>query len=239
MQDMRSIRSAVLALLVPAALAAQTNDEPDRLTVSATASVERAPDRAVLMLAVESEAATAREASQQNATNMTRVVDAIRQAGVPADRIRTISLQLNPVYSRPAPGEQGPRITGYRASNMVQITVDSIVRLGAVMDASVAAGANRVTGLHFELRDPASARTEAIEKAVAMARQEAEVAARAAGQRLGAPIEIQIGSSMPPPRPMFAAARMDVELAQAATPVEQGTLEVSATVTMVYRIERE
>jgi len=236
---MRSIRSAALALLVPAALAAQTNDNPDRLTVSATATVERAPDRAVLMLAVESEAATAREASQANATNMTRVVDAIRQAGVPANRIRTISLQLNPVYTRPGPGEQVPRISGYRASNMVQVTVDSIVRLGSVMDASVAAGANRVTGLNFELRDMDGARVEAIEKAVLMARREAEVAARAAGQRLGAPLEIQIGSGMAPPRPMYSAARMDAETMQMATPVEQGTLEVSATVTMVYRIETE
>src|SRR5690606_12584202 len=108
-----------------------------------------------------------------------------------------------------------PRVGGYRAVNMVEIRVDSLDELGAIIDAAIAAGANRVASLHFELQDMESARLEAIGLAVEKARREAEVVARAAGQRLGLPHSIQTSSEVPFPRPMYAERAVAMDMAQA------------------------
>jgi hypothetical protein len=216
---------------------AQERIDTPTITVDASASVEREPERAVLTLAVESGGATAQLASQANATAMDRVLRSIRGLGI-ADRwIRTVSFQLGPVYSRVRAAADTPRIVGYTAVNMVQVTVDTMGRVGAVIDAAIGAGANRVAGLSFELRDWDAARIAALELAVAKAKREAEAVARAAGQRLGTPISISM-SATPVPRPMFEARAVDMAAA-VATPVEGGTLSVTASVHIVYRLERQ
>lgn len=230
------------ALLLPVAGAAQQVEQPRTLTVSAVAHVERAPDQAVLTLAVESESANARDASRANATKMERVVAALRQAGIPADRIRTVSYELQPQYARENRGQDPPRIVGYRAINRVQVTIDAIDRVGPALDASIEAGANRADQLYFRLKDATDARLEALRLATEKAKREAQTIAAAADETLGVAQSIHTDSYMPPPppspAPMYDRA-MAMEMVKVAeTPVEAGTLRVSANVTIVYRLGR-
>lgn len=226
----------VLALLCPATLSARQQEQPPSINVDASATVEREPDRAVVTLAVESEAPTAQAASQANATAMTRVMGSLRSAGLGRNAIRTISVQLFPVYAPTGPNRQEPpRISGYRAVNMVQVTIDSIPHVGRIIDAAIGNGANRVAGISFELKDAESARLEALQQAMAKARREAEAVAAAAGRSLGDPISISIGGPVALPRPLYGERA--VAMAQAAdTPVEGGTLEITATVHVVFRL---
>jgi uncharacterized protein len=236
---MRMISSLlVAAVLMPAAAQAQVSaDQPRTINVGATGTVEREPDRAMILLAVESQAPTAREASQQNAQLMDRVLAALRQAGIRDEAIRTVSYELRPEYSRPERDREPPRIASYRTINMVQVRVDAIARVGTVIDAALGAGANRVANLNFELQDAEGARLEALQMAMTTARREAEVIATAAGQRLGEPLSINIGQHYPPPRPMAAAPRMEMAMAaDVPTPIEGGQLAVMASVHVVYRI---
>ncbi len=230
----------VLWLALPAAVAAQEAEDPRTLTVSATAEVEREPDQATLSLAVETEGETAAVAAQRNAEAMEAVVAAIRGAGIARDRIRTQGYQLHPVYARATREDVEPRITGYRALNTVRVEIDSIARVGRVIDAAIGAGANRVSGLVFGLRDYESAQREALQRAVEMARVEAEVIASAAGERLGPPLSIHSGGvARPVSGPMYDMRAMAVEAMAAPTPVEGGTLTVMASVTIVYRLESQ
>jgi uncharacterized protein len=229
------------ALLLPATLPAQQVEQPRTLTVSATASVERAPDQAVLVLAVESEATNARDASRANATKMERVVAALRDARIPADRIRTVGYELQPQYARENRGQDPPRIVGYRAVNRVQVTIDAIDRVGPALDGAIEAGANRADQLFFRLRDASDARLEALRLATEKAKREAETIARAAGESLGPAQNIHTDSYMPPPPrpPVMYERAMAVDAAMRAdTPVEAGVLSVSAQVTIVYRLDR-
>lgn len=235
----RSAGAVLLTVLAPQSVAAQTQeDSPPTIVVDATAEIEREPERAVLVFAVESEGATAQAASQANANAMEAVLRALRGQGIEGRNIRTISYRLDPVYGRRVRPDSAPTIVGYRAVNMVQTRVDSIARLGGVIDAGIGAGANRVAGLNYELRDPDAARLEALEQAVAKAKREAEVVAAAAGQRLGDPLTISMSSAIPMPRPMYDMAAQRAEVMQASTPIEGGTLTVSASVHIVYRLER-
>lgn len=225
-----------LLLAMPGSAFAQARPEPPTIVVDGTASVARAPDRAVLSIAVENSSALAQEAAQTNADAMTRVTDALRQAGIPASMIRTVSYRVDPIYSQPPRGGDPQRVVEYRATNMLRVTVDSVSEVGSVIDAAIGAGANRVAGLSFELRDPAAARTEALELAMDRARMDAETVARAAGHALGQPLRIQVGGArLAGPSEVFAGRAVQE---MAATPVEAGTLTVHASVNVVYRLLR-
>jgi hypothetical protein len=227
----------MMALVLPASGAAQERTDPPTLSIDASASVEREPDRAVVTLAVENEGATAMSAAQGNAATMDRVIAALRRAGLTGTTIRTVSVQLMPVYSGTG-GERNdpPKIAGYRAVNMVQVTVDTIARVGPLIDAATTAGANRVAGISFELKDAQSAREMALTRAIEKARREGEIVARAAGRTLGEPISISLSSPVGPPRPVMYAER-GIAMAQSVqTPVEGGTLEITATVHVVFRL---
>lgn len=229
-------RLVLALLLLPAALPAQEAEAPRTLTVAAQGTVERTPDQAVLSLAVESESGNARDAARNNASKMERVLNALRRAGLPADRIRTTAYQLHPVYARQERPEEPPRISGYRAINQLQVVIEALDRVGPALDAAIDAGANRASNLQFQLKDPGSARLEALKLATAKARSEAEAVAAAAGEVLGPIQSISTDSWAPSPRPMEYARAMAME--RADTPVEAGTLGVTASVSITYRLGR-
>src|SRR5256885_15956128 len=107
-----------LFVLLPSVVAAQQPETAARpvpqLSVSAVGSVMREPDQAVLNIAVESQAATARAAAESNAMKMAALISAVKAAGITSSNIRTISYQLNPQYSNPGPRtETAPRIVAY------------------------------------------------------------------------------------------------------------------------------
>jgi uncharacterized protein YggE len=222
-------------LVLPVQVGAQQIAPGERtLSISATATVDRAPDQAVILLAVESEGTTARAAAAENSAKMERVVAALRAVPIPATSIRTVSYELQPQYSQ-APNKEA-RISGYRAVNQVQVTLDAIDKVGPTIDAALGAGSNRVSDLSFGVKDAGAARLEALKKAVEKARTEAAAIAAAAGQALGVPLSINADQYMPPP-PRPVMYRMSAEMAPAApTPVEGGTMQIGASVNIVFRL---
>ncbi|MGQ0814601.1 MAG: SIMPL domain-containing protein [Gemmatimonadota bacterium] len=240
--NQRFLIAAALLLAAAGPMSAQQlehHPQPRSLSVTGTGTVQRQPDRAVVLIAVESRASTAQQAAGDNARKMDAIYAALRRLGIVPPKVATISYELQPQYNQPDPrgGEHTPRITGYIAINMVRAEVDSVPRAGAVIDAGIAAGANRIANLSFELRDMESARLEALRIAVQRARAEAEAIAAAAGQRLGPPLSIS--SSHWQPRPMFRRDMMAAEAAGMApppTPVEAGNLTIQATVNINYEL---
>ncbi len=226
--------SACSSAAVPAT-AQDPDPAPERpyrtVDVSADATVLRAPDRAVVRLGVESTARTAQGATAANAEAMTAVVDALEGAGIPPAAIRTEAISLSPRYER---GGGEPTIIGYQASNRVSVRVAAIDRLGRVVDAAIGAGANRVEGIEFGITDTEAAYHEALERAVAKARREAESLARALGETLGPPIRVSTGGVRAPATqgPMSEMLRAQATV----TPVQPGELEVRAVVHITYRL---
>ena len=208
-------------------------DTLSTLEVSGSADVRVPADRARVTFAVETEAETARAASGENARRMEAAMAALRDAGVDGLEIETRGYQLQPRYRRPDPG--GTReIEGYRARNLIEVTVPDVEAVGRVIDAAVGAGANRVASLTFEAADTEEARLRALEEAVGRARRQAEAVAGAMGVRLGRALQVQTGSNLPGPVTRFRAEAMAAQTPQ--TPVEPGEQTVSATVTIRYEL---
>src|ERR1700724_2653317 len=212
------------------------------LVVAGRGDVRAAPSEAAVRRGVLAQSATAGAAQQRASQTGAALRRAVRGLGVRQEQIRTSELSLSPVFApvRPqavAAGEepQGPRIVGYQASNSVTVTLDKLDQVGAVVDAGLGAGANRLEGVAFGLRHDEAARQAALRDAAAQARGKATALAAAMHVRLVEVLEVQEeGTAVPQPR--FEAMRMSAGGAAVGTPVSSGQLDVSATVTVRYRI---
>jgi len=210
--------------------------EGGTLQVSGQAQVQVEADRTVISFAVETEAPSARTASQRNAEMMDSVHRALRGLDIPGLDLETYGYALSPEYRRPEPRETNTMvIAGYRVANQIRVTFPGTDRAGEVLDTGIGSGANRVVNLVFQASDTREARLEALRRAVRAARGEAEAMAEAMGVSLGPALEVRGGASGETPRPM-AMAYSRAEGAAPSTPVEAGDQTVSANVTIIYRI---
>lgn len=207
------------------------------IRVTGTGEARAKPDQAIADFGVETSAPTAQAAAAENAQRMDRVITALVRAGVPRDRIETRDYNVFPDYD-PRPMESGePRVRGYRVMNTVSATMDDIERVGPVIDAALAAGANRVHGVRFGLRDPHAFRQRAIDDAVRRARADAEALAAALGLGLGMVREAYTADvAMMQPPMMERMAMADMAQNAAPTPISPGEQTVRATVVIVYAI---
>ncbi len=220
-------------LLLPALLSGQSpmSHTPSQPAISTMArgTVSVAPDRAQIVFAVETRAATAAAASRENATLQARVIAALRAAGIAERDITTVGYTVSPDYQY-NPQTQEQRIVGYIARNGVQVLVREVEQTGTLIDAAIGAGANSVGSLNFVSSRMEEVRREALTLAVQRACEDAQVMARAAGGSLGALIEMtSMDMGVPSPRAAGAMMRMDAQ--EASTPIQQGELEIDAAVT--------
>jgi uncharacterized protein len=238
------IVAGVMAAAMPARAQVGTPMMMDQRTirVSGVGEVNAEPDLATIQFAVETTGETAQEAGAANADLMDRVIQALVGAGVTRERIETTGYSLYPEYARPPRGAETdpPVIRGYRASNHVSVESGDLEGLGRLIDVGLAAGANRLNGIFFELRNSEAAEAEALREAVQSARASAETMAAALGVTLGEVLDASTSSE--PPRPMYrAVARESVQMmdmaAAAPTPIEPGEQTVRAVASLVFAIQ--
>jgi uncharacterized protein YggE len=226
-------KSTAFALACTAALAAPALAQPATprtLTMSGSATAKAAPDMADISAGVTSDAPTAAAALAANSAGMNRLFAALDRLGIARKNVQTSNFNVSPTYSNPAPGAP-PRLTGYRVNNDVHVILEDIAKVGATLDALVAAGANQMNGLNFAIKDPAPLLAHARADAVADAKLRAQQYAAAAGLTLG-PIQSLSEGGAEPPRPMYRMMAM----AAPATPIAAGEESVNASVTIVWEI---
>ena len=228
-------QTCVLALAVGTTAGAQDPARPTsppipQIVTSATGEVRVTPDRATIMIGVQTRATTAADASAQNSRKQRAVIDAIRAKGIPQAQIATSSFNVIPETRYDREGQAAPRTTSYLVSNVISVDVRRIDLVGPVIDAALSAGANQVNSLAFQVSAADSARRVALASAVEKARLDAEAIARAAGGTLGQLLDLTATDmySPPAPRPMFAMAKVADESAQ--VPVEAGEETIRASV---------
>jgi uncharacterized protein len=196
---------------------------PDTVTTLGHGLITIAPDEATVSAGVHTQAASASAALAENAKLMNAVVAALKAAGGG-------QLQTQQVSLYPQTGPQGD-VTAYVADNSVSAKT-KIAGAGALIDAAVGAGANTVNGPNLGVSDRDARYRDALGKAVADARLKAEALAKAGGFGVGpvSSVTEQGGSGPPQVFQAIGAAAKD------ATPIEPGTQEVTADVTVTFRI---
>ena len=217
----------------PAADLAAPATQGTLLSVSATAEASRTPDIATLSTGVVTQAADANTAMRDNAVQMDRMLAALRAAGIAPRDIQTSGINLNPQYRYAE--NQPPAIVGYQTSNTVNVKVRELARLGKVLDALVAQGANQINGPSFGIDQPEAALEEARLAAVKKAQAQAQTYARALGLQVKRIVSIsEGGASLPRPVPMMRAMAADAGFKETA--VAPGESSVSVSVEMVFEL---
>lgn len=216
----------VLGILVatvgrPHKSAAAAADSAGSITVTGNGSVTTVPDRASFSFTVETRAATAVTALAQNSTETRAVIAAVKAAGVADDDVQTAQVSLSPQTN------DAGKVTGYTASNTITAKIRELGFAGKVVDAAVGAGATGVSGPSLFRSDTDALYRTALKNAVAQARTKAEALAAAANVSLGRVTSIVEGGSAVP---LPAADKAGV----VGPPIEPGTTEVDASVTVTY-----
>lgn len=194
------------------------------------------PDLASLSVAIETHAATAEECARLNA-NLAAKVSAVLKSKVGDEgTIETGGYVLFPEYSE-RPRREKLQIIGYRAENSIRAETTAMKLVGPLIDAAIAAGANRINSLDFMLKDNTRARSEAVEKASRDAKAQATALAASLGVRLKRIYSATTESEERPTPIAFRAMAMSGGVASAPTPVEPGEVTVPAHVSLVYEIE--
>ena len=200
----------ILPLALLSALAACTDREPDRrgvdrdetlLTVAATGRADTRPDEARIQLGVQSDAASAGEASRLNREKMARVTQALGALGVKPDDLQTRNLSLQRV-------DYGPERGRFRAYNMVEVTIRDMGKVGDAVTSVTEAGANVLSGPSLRVSDRESANRSAYAAAYKAARARADAYSEAAGLKVTRILAIYDGGQVARGYDMNASAEV-------------------------------
>lgn len=229
---------SVFLASVPSAFADEKATESRRtISVSSQGEVTASPDLVILTVAVETTAPNASTAVGENAKRTAAVIKAVKGLISGDDKVTTSRYSLEPRYQSTKPGETAePRILGYVARNEVQVETRKIDGIGALIDAANSAGANRISGLQFTLSKRDEQLRAALEKAGNEARAQAESVAKALGVTLKQVVSAST-STGPVIQPRYFERGVAAMEARAPTPIEPGTVSVSATLQVTYTIE--
>jgi len=220
---------ALAAALISPALAADPS--PRTLSMNGHGEIRTAPDVATVNAGVTTNAPTAAAALAANSARMNTVFAALKRLGVAEKNIQTTGFNISPQYTN-GDNNSPRRLTGYQVNNDVSVRLEDVSKVGASLDALVAAGANQMNGISFDIAAPAPLLEKARADAIADARARAETYAKAAGVSLGAILSISEGGGGEPPRPMYKVMAMSA----APTPVAAGQQSVTADVSVVWEI---
>jgi uncharacterized protein YggE len=221
-----SLAAVLLAVVAGAGGASSAAGTQHSIVVAGMGVVSTVPDRAQMSFGVSTDAKTASGALRANAAEMTKVIAALKAQGIAAADIRTDLVSLSP---RTSPN--GDTVVGYTASNSVSVTLRSLAKIGTVIDAAVGAGANQVSGPNLVRSDSTLLYRAALRAAITNARGKAQAIAAASGLRLRRITDVSESSTSPAPMPLAAKAGAD-----ATTPVEPGTTQVEASVTVTFLV---
>ena len=231
MKIIRIVFLAIMLLLLVAPFATAVENNISKLIVQGEGKASAAPDKATVVLGVQTRDASAAIAAAENARLMNETIVALLAAGIAESEIQTSGYSLG-TESQDAPVMAGEKQKApeFVASNTVTVNLNNTTDVGLVLDTAVAAGSNRIQEVAFDLKNPQQQKDLALTLAIEDARRKAEIAAKAAGVELGRVLEISEGYGY------VTAASKSANFAEFATPIQPGRMEITASVTMTYEI---
>lgn len=206
---------------------------PPQVVVSGTGEARVTPDRATITVGVQSRAQTAAAAAADNARRQKAILDTLKALGLPGEQLSTENFNVSPEMTYPTGGS--PRVVAYVVTNTVRADVRKLDDVARVIDAALAKGANEISSLQFYSSKADSARRAALAAAVADARADAEVLAKAAGGTLGPLLELSTSESPVRPSPLMMRAMGATPMPK--TPIEPGQQTITATVSARWTLQ--
>ena len=206
-----------------------------KLTVQGVGLATGTPDTLTVDVSISATDATAQAALAEDNTRAAAVIAAFTAGGVAKQNVQTTGLSVQPNYILMHGTEV---LTGYGVNNSVTAMITNLASAGSVIDTvSAAAGnAGQINSVSFSIKDTRDledrARTDAVHQAVG----HAKTMAMSAGERLGAVCSLTDSTPTSQAPSGFAGAQTN---AASPVPLEPGTQQASAQVTIVYSLDAD
>jgi uncharacterized protein len=214
--------------LLPAAAGAATGRT---VAVTASANVKVPNDTSKVGFGVKSERKTRTAALQATAASLRKVIATAKSfPGVGEGDIKTGRVDIRSV--------QKGKVTVYRATQGIQVTLHEPAKSGELISAGLAAGATGVSGPTFTVGNEEEAFAKVLAAAFTKAKERATILATQAGAHLGQALTIEEGEGAELVEPRFDAAAAPVTAGKAAPtpPTKPGTSHVKATVHVIFEL---
>jgi uncharacterized protein YggE len=203
------------------------------LSVSGSGTASTEPDVVNIQLGIDTVDPDLAEAVDQNTVKMNAVMSVITNLGVIEKDIQTTNYNLwvEDVY------DQSGQPTGekrYRVSNMVNIRLQDLAKIGDLIEEATGAGATYVSGINFSVSDTSELEKAALDNAMNNAKAKAEWMANKMGLTLGPMVKMVEGGFSSTPFPV-AAEGLGGGAAD-TVPISQGQFSMTTQVQIVYEL---
>ena len=224
------------AMMVSAWAAGAEADPPRTINVTGQGEVHAEPDRAVLNLGVESRKPKLEDARAEVTKTVEAVMKLTRDLKIDQKYVRATRINVQPEYNWDNNARER-NLIGYVVSRQVEVDLRDLDKLGTLLEKSFDLGVNQAGDPQLDSSKRHDLEREALAKAVADAKLNAEVLAKAAGARIGQPRNISAATAgyAPPPTPVFKTTMMRGEASDgAAQSYQSGQMNFNATVQVEY-----
>jgi uncharacterized protein YggE len=227
--------TALCALLVTANAVGAEAERPRTLSVSGQGEIQAEPDRALLTLGIESRKLKMEDARAEVSKTVDAVLKLTRDLKIDQKYVRTTRINIQPEYNWDNNARER-NLIGYFVSRQVEVDLRDLDKLGQLLEKSFDLGVNQVGDPRLDSSKRRELEREALAKAVADAKLNAEAVAKAAGARIGPPRTISASSGFsPPPMPMMKVQMARAEASDsAAGSYQSGQMGFNGTVQVEY-----
>lgn len=206
------------------------------MTVYGTSTVKVRPDLARIRFRIARLEQTPSQAFAAVSGTVGSVLQVLRRHSVPDDAIHRSQLDLR---SERSYGAGHPEVVGYQGSAGFAVETRDLDNVERLIVDVVAAGANEIEGIEFDVVDKDALRVRARRQAVADARSKAELYAEAADVRLGTVLHIEDVSSERGGYDVVAMTASASDGSSSGEVLVPGQISISAAVVVGSSINRD
>lgn len=152
-----------------------SDDEVRIITTSGTGVVTTEPDKFTINFTVITENKSAREAQQSNDTKVNAFIDALKDAGVTEDDMKTVSYRLDTAYEWNPDTRKNEKV-GYRASYTLEVVRYDLAEMGDIIDLATGNGVNNIGTIVYGVQNPEKLTNDALILAMRDAHDKADIA---------------------------------------------------------------
>jgi len=221
--------SLILMTAVAAPAAAEAQLTSPSVTTEGRASIKVTPDMAWLTVTSETRAARPGDAQRASAQAIDSVRGSLRKTGLKDEAVKTRYYSVEPEMQY-ADGKS--TVIGYVARHSLDVRVDNLAELGAIIDAAGGAGATSVSDIRYDVRQRDDIEAQVLMLAVKDGLKRAELMATGAGRTVLSVWRIDDQRVSNSPRPMPVAMSMASMRVSQETSIAPAELEIQAVVTV-------
>ncbi len=243
-----TVYASLMSMLVATGVASAAEPQhaphehhPRTISVSGQGEIQAEPDRASVTLGVEARKPKLEEARADVQKTVDAVLKLTRDLKIDPKYVRATRVNVQPEYNWDNNARER-HLIGYYVSRQIEIDLRDLDKLGQLLERAVDLGVNQIGDPQLDSSKRRDLEREALAKAVADARLNAEAVAKAAGARLGSPRTIAANSGFtPPPTPLTRQKVMMAEAASdtAAQSYQSGQMAFTGTVQVEFDLITE